>query len=229
MKAYKTILFITAVFTMMGLIGYAIPADGLTVASINMTFPSPQEVMNGSIEYTDKPFVDMNQVFFGKEAILRHSPKGSIDVRLTLDDVVIERKITSGGSKVVTMPITYDISTITKELELPIFNFNEFVGQTANKLKEYFIKNILPTTDGELNWNQILSDSISDCNFEDRESIISYGMSIIKDIDGEILDQVVQANTKFKAEQSFNKSEYKKVGKPICEMTNISYLREEKL
>ena len=150
-----------------------------------------------------------------KEAILRHSPKGSIDVRLTLDNVVIERKVTSGGSKVVTMPITYDISTITKELELPIFNFNEFVGQTANKLKEYFIKNILPTTDGELDWQQILSDSISDCNFEDRESIISYGMSIIKDIEGEILDQVVQANTKFKAEQSFNKSELQRLQNTI--------------
>ncbi len=71
MKPYKTILFIAAVFTMMGLIGYAIPADGLTIDSINMTFPSPQEVMQGSIEYTDKPFVDMDQVFFGKEAMLR--------------------------------------------------------------------------------------------------------------------------------------------------------------
>lgn len=71
MKAYKTILFITAIFTMMGLIGYAIPADGVTVGSVNMTFPSPQEVMQGQVEYSDKPLVDMDQVFFGKEAILR--------------------------------------------------------------------------------------------------------------------------------------------------------------
>ena len=71
MKAYKTILFITAVFTMMGLIGYAIPTDGVVIGSVNMTFPSPQEVMKGSVEYTDKPFVDMDQVFFGMEAIQR--------------------------------------------------------------------------------------------------------------------------------------------------------------
>ncbi len=71
MKPYKTILFITAVFTMMGLIGYAIPADGLTVASINMTFPSPQKVMQNNVEYSDKELVDINQVLFGKEAIIK--------------------------------------------------------------------------------------------------------------------------------------------------------------
>ena len=71
MKPYKTILFIIIVFTMMGLLGYAIPTDGVTVGSVNMTFPSPQEVMKGSVEYTNKPFVDIDQVFFGMEAIQR--------------------------------------------------------------------------------------------------------------------------------------------------------------
>ena len=71
MKPYKTILFISAVFTMMGLIGYAIPTDGVTIGSVNMTFPSPQEVMQGSVEYTDQHLVDIDQVFFGKEAIQR--------------------------------------------------------------------------------------------------------------------------------------------------------------
>ena len=71
MKAYKIILFITAVFTMMGLIGYAIPTDGVTIGSVNMTFPSPQEVMQSSVEYTDQHLVDIDQVFFGKEAIQR--------------------------------------------------------------------------------------------------------------------------------------------------------------
>ena len=71
MKPYKTILFIIIVFSMMGLLGYAIPTDGVTVGSVNMTFPSPQEVMKGSVEYTNKPFVDIDQVFFGMEAIQR--------------------------------------------------------------------------------------------------------------------------------------------------------------
>lgn len=153
-----------------------------------------------------------------KEAILRHSPKGEIDIRLTLegeDNVVIERKISSKVNNVSIIPSTYDLSAITSELELPIFNFNDFVGQTANKLKEYFIKNILPTTEGNLDWHQILSDSIMDCNFQDRDAIVAYGIDLIRDVNGEVLDQVIAANAKFKEEQSFNKSELQRLQNTI--------------
>lgn len=150
-----------------------------------------------------------------KEALLRHSPKGEIVVILTLDDVTITRKLIRKGDKdyseVITQPVGYDISTITNELELPIFNFSEFVGQTANKLKEYFIKNILPTANGDLDWRQILTDSVADCNFADKDAIIDYGMSVLGDLDGSVLDQVVEANSKFKADQSFNKSELQRL------------------
>lgn len=71
MKPYKIILFITAVFTMMGLIGYAIPSDGLAVGTVNITFPAPQEIMQDNTDYTDQPLVDMDQIFFGKDAILQ--------------------------------------------------------------------------------------------------------------------------------------------------------------
>ena len=56
---------------MMGLLGYAIPADGVAVGSMNITFPSPQEIMEDNVEYSEKPLVDMNQVFFGIETIQR--------------------------------------------------------------------------------------------------------------------------------------------------------------
>lgn len=153
-----------------------------------------------------------------KEAILRHSPKNDITVRLNLTgekDVSIERHINSKVNTIVTIPNSYDLSSITSELELPIFNFNDFVGQTANKLKEYFIKNILPTTEGNLDWKQILSESIMDCNFQDRDSIVEYGVDLIKDVNGEVLDQVIEANAKFKAEQSFNKTELQRLQNTI--------------
>jgi len=156
-----------------------------------------------------------------REAILRHSPKGSIEVTITLSDtdigtdIIVNRKLTSKSTEVNTIPGNVYISDIIQDIELPIFNFNEFVGQTANKLKEYFIKNILPTTDGDLDWEKILSESIIDCNFQDRKAIIDYGMSVIDGIDGEILDQVVQANAKFKAEQSFNKTEQQRLQNTI--------------
>lgn len=148
-----------------------------------------------------------------KEALLRHSPKGDITVELKLDDVTITRRVWKMGNRIDIDPVDYDIASIVQELELPIFNFNEFVDQTANKLKEYFIKNILPTTDGVLDWGSILSDSISDCNFEDRDEILKYGISLISGIDEseELLNQVIQANAKFKEEQSFNKSEIQRL------------------
>ena len=71
MKLYKTILFTTAVFTMMGLLGYAIPSDGVIVGTINLTFPSPQEVMESNVEYSKEPLIDIDQVFFGIETIQR--------------------------------------------------------------------------------------------------------------------------------------------------------------
>ena len=92
MKAYKTILFITAVFAMMGLIGYAIPADGVTVSSVNITFPSPREVMQNSVEYTDIPLVDMDQVFFGKEAILRQIEEAKASEFIKLSRKVLAHK-----------------------------------------------------------------------------------------------------------------------------------------
>ena len=157
-----------------------------------------------------------------REALLRHSPNGVITVRLEICDVegcrenvYVERIIGKNGSKVNMLPSNFDLNSAVKDLELPIFNFNEFVGQTANKLKEYFIKHILPTTDGQLDWRQILTESILECNFQDRAAIIDYGMKIVADLEGDVLDQVVLANTKFKEEQSFNKSELQRLQNTI--------------
>jgi len=150
-----------------------------------------------------------------KDAILRHSPHEDIAVRLDLEGVSISRRLSRTVNQTTVDPVGYDISTITKELELPIFNFNEFVGQTANKLKEYFIKNILPTVDGNLNWEKILTESIIDCNFQDRDEVVKYGMSLVSDIEGEVLDQVITANTRFKEEQSFNKAEIQRLQNTI--------------
>ena len=179
-----------------------------------------------------------------KEAILRHSSKNNISVKVTLLDgdreIDVQRNINKNGNFNTVVPETYDIDSIVKDLELPIFNFNEFVGQTANKLKEYFIKNILPTVDDVLDWEKILSDSIDDCNFEDRDAIIKYGLSLIPAIDdtSKILEQVIQANAKFKEEQSFNKSEIQRLQNTIDSLiyyddyvgpTNIDALNAELL
>ena len=154
-----------------------------------------------------------------KEAMLRHSPTGEIAVELTLDNdganVVVQRRLNKSGNQVNVVPMGYDISSVIADLELPIFNFNEFVGQTANKLKEYFIKNILPTTEGTIDWQQVLTDSIADCNLPDKAAVIDYGVSLVNTLDGTVLDQVIAANAKFKEEQSFNKAEIQRLQNTI--------------
>lgn len=154
-----------------------------------------------------------------REALLRHSPVGRIVVRLNLDDngnnILIERTYNSKESKVNITPSTFNLATIIANIELPIFNFNEFVSQTANKLKDYFIKNILPIADGNLDWKQILTRSVSECNFTDIDEIINFGLDIIKDIEGEPINQVIAANARFKDAQSFNKSELQRLQNTI--------------
>ena len=154
-----------------------------------------------------------------REALLRHSPVGKIVVRLHLDDngndTIIERIYDSKGSKVNIVPSTFNLTSVIANIELPIFNFNDFVNQTANKLKDYFIKNILPITDGNLDWKQILTDSVSECNFTDTDEIINFGLDIIKDLEGEPINQVIAANARFKDAQSFNKSELQRLQNTI--------------
>lgn len=145
-----------------------------------------------------------------REAILKHSQDGKVTVKLVLDDngtpVTIER--TYGKSTVTNItPDGYDIKSTISDLELPIFNFSEFVGQTANKLKDYFIQNVLPTTGGNLGWKEILTSGLSDVVAENSEELLTYGLGLVAYVSGSPLEQVVAANKKFKEEQTFNKSE----------------------
>ena len=66
-----------------------------------------------------------------RESILKHSKNGHIVVKLDLEDVgntiTIERKYDSKSSKVTIVPETFDIKSIISDIELPIFNFNDFI------------------------------------------------------------------------------------------------------
>lgn len=83
-----------------------------------------------------------------KTAIFRHANSKFMQVTLTFDseatimrswdasgkDIKVEEKIT---------PIGFNLSSMVSQIELPIFNFNEFINLSANKLKDWFI-NFLP-------------------------------------------------------------------------------------
>ena len=91
----------------------------------------------------------------------------------------------------------------------PIFNFNEFVGQTANKLKDYFIQNILPVNDGTINWTEVIDNAIRESNIEDRNDVRSRALAAVSELTGDPLSQVVQANQIFKEEQAACNAELK--------------------
>ena len=98
-----------------------------------------------------------------KTAIFRHANGLNMSVELTFDDeTTIQRSWVNTGKTIeatVTMkPDGLDIESIVKDLELPIFNFNEFVGMSANKLKDWFI-DFLPEVSSKVDWRRELTSA----------------------------------------------------------------------
>lgn len=148
-----------------------------------------------------------------KAAILRHSKDNKIVVKIVLDDngqeIKIDRILTDNLNTVNITPEGYDIASVTAELELPIFNFNEFVGQTANKLKDYFIQNILPINNGTIDWDKVLKEPIKDIKCDNKDIIIQEKLATLAGLSGDPLSQTVQANQIFKDEQAACNAELK--------------------
>ena len=85
------------------------------------------------------------------------------------NSISISRCLSKAGSKfsssVTISPSTYDIETIIGNLELPIFNFSEFLALSANKQKDLMMS-ILPD----------VGQAISTANF--FKSIKSYSLDM---------------------------------------------------
>lgn len=100
-------------------------------------------------------------------AIFRHARSKFMSVTAVLDcngeDISVCRTFSgtekSAKSSIEIIPDGYPIESILSELELPIFNFNEFTGMSANKLKDWFIQ-FLPRTEGDLDWEEELTKEL---------------------------------------------------------------------
>lgn len=66
MKTSRTLLFIVSVFLMMGLIGYAIPPEGIKIADTTITFPTLADMVE-----PDVPQIDSTQAFLHAEQMRR--------------------------------------------------------------------------------------------------------------------------------------------------------------
>ena len=151
-----------------------------------------------------------------KEAIFRHCNGHTLAVTASLDNdgsPITIRRIWSGNppkttSSVEVNPATYDIKSIVADLELPIFNFSEFLGMTANKLKDWFIS-FLPKSESELDWEAILKDAVKDLDLTDMDllpSLVKHSQTL--NVSG--VDAVRKMNEHMKSLLSWTDSELKR-------------------
>ena len=99
------------------------------------------------------------------EAVMKHASGLSMSISLLLDsDITINRTwVRSGASVKSTLDVSnYDakkIGDLVADIELPIFNFNEFKSMTSNKLKEWFIA-FLPDASDDVSIKEELEKSV---------------------------------------------------------------------
>lgn len=143
--------------------------------------------------------------------IFTHCNSATLKVSAEFDDgFIIERQWQQNGASVSAtsnLEDDFNISDFIGELELPIFNFSDFLQLTSNKMKDWFI-NFLPSTDNLLDWEYELKKSTKDVNILDKDLIKNTVESFNTECKGtDNLDSVRKANAWLKDHQSYIKGE----------------------
>lgn len=156
-------------------------------------------------------------------SIFEHANNDMLSVKLILDDdgtlISIERSMRESLNKrsvetsIVIDPDTYDIASIISDIELPIFNFDEFLDMTPNKMKEWFVR-FLPKYEVVINWrtemtSYLLSKGVENIN----EKIVDEALCLVNNINGE--DCIKKVNDSFKSELSIMKKEKERLESTI--------------
>lgn len=155
------------------------------------------------------------------DLIMKHANGPFLSVTATLDDdgklMQVSRVYTANkkgiNCSVSTIPDNLDIADILGDLELPVFNFNEFVGMSANKLKDWFIS-FLPSNRVDINWDKELKESLQDIHLTESK-FYDETLQYINNISGDGVDQVRAANAYLKQLLSFKKSEMERMTNSI--------------
>lgn len=155
------------------------------------------------------------------DLIMKHANGPFLSVTATFDDdgklMQVSRVYTANkkgiNCSVSTIPDNLDIADILGDLELPVFNFNEFVSMSANKLKDWFIS-FLPSNRIDINWDKELKESLQDIHLTESK-FYDETLQYINNIGGDGVDQVRAANAYLKQLLSFKKSELERMTNSI--------------
>ena len=150
-----------------------------------------------------------------KQGVFAHSSNHTMAVKLDLDNgVSIQRVWTKSKNSVseslTVVPEGYDIQSLVADVELPLFNFDEFTHMTANTLKDWFI-NYLPKQTFTTNWSEVLRDALSDlpeASIED--DLITESVDTIRQFNLSGVEEIRKVNEYFKTMLSFSKKELDK-------------------
>jgi len=153
-----------------------------------------------------------------KSAIFAHASSRLLSITLLLDDngteVTVTREWIRSGTNILpsisVQPGSYNIEVILRSIELPIFNFTEFVGMTANKLKDWFI-NFLPSAEFHTDWETELRQCLEENNITVSDKDIAETIDAINGFNLSGVDEIRSANERFKMLTSVTKSELQRI------------------
>lgn len=147
-----------------------------------------------------------------KESIFQHANSNIMSVSIKFDDNGEEHSISrtwvkSKSSIQCVVDSDISIEDITRDVELPIFNYSDFVDLTPNKLKDWFIE-FLPSANVSTYWINVLNTE----EYKKHEETL--GMEMINEAASQInsfgltgVDEIRKANDYFKECLSFKKKE----------------------
>ena len=155
------------------------------------------------------------------DLIMKHANGPFLSVTATLDDdgklLQVSRVYTANkkgiNCSVSTIPDNLNTADILGDLELPVFNFNEFVGMSANKLKDWFIS-FLPSNQVDIDWDKELKESLQDIHLTESK-FYDETIQYINNLGMGGVDQVRAANAYLKQLLSFKKSEMERMTNSI--------------
>ena len=155
------------------------------------------------------------------DLIMKHANGPFLSVTAILDDdgklMQVSRVYTANkkgiNCSVSTIPDNLDIADILGDLELPVFNFNEFVGMSANKLKDWFIS-FLPSNQININWDKELKESLQGIHLTESK-FYDETLQYINNVGGDGVDQIRAANAYLKQLLSFKESEMERMTNSI--------------